>query len=60
MKDSPLPPDQMDPMQFAKLVADIATEDAPVPEGWGHRRFVLKAVNADDGQPTQASREKSE
>jgi len=51
MKDNA--PDKMDPMQFAKLVASIATEDAPVPDGWGHRRFMLEATDVDDEQPDQ-------
>jgi len=52
MKNKPAP-EQMDPMTFAKLIADVVNEDAPPPEGWGHRRFMLTSVDDSGKQPDQ-------
>jgi hypothetical protein len=47
MENNPLL-DNLDPIQFAKIVGDIVTEDAPVPEGWKHNRFILEDTSEQD------------
>jgi hypothetical protein len=40
--------DNLDPIQFAKIIGDVVTEDAPVPEEWEHRRYVFTVVDSEE------------